>query len=151
MPLLHNGKVQDNDPWTLLTDDDDLPSDLSYAVVSIGRYLALQESGAPLPAGVVVVPADNVQTLAKHLNNIKLVAISFPAYTDGRGYSHARKLRKRLNYTGELRAVGDIREDQVLFMIRLGIDSFVFPEQPNTELLGDIVKRYETSYQPSYA
>lgn len=151
MPLLRNGKIQDNDQWTVVSNDDDLPTDLANTIVSLSRYLELQENSATLPAGVLVAPADNVQSIAKHLDNISLIAISFPAYTDGRGYSHARLLRKRLGYSGELRAVGDIREDQVFFMMRLGVDSFVFAEPPNVELLGDIVERYETSYQPSYA
>ena len=52
------------------------------------------------------------------------VAIEFPKYTDGRGYSLARLLRERHGYTGELRAVGDVLHDQLMFMERCGFDAY---------------------------
>ncbi len=58
------------------------------------------------------------------LEQAPLIAIEFPSFTDGRGYSSARLLRDRFGYRGELRAVGDVLRDQLFYMARCGIDSF---------------------------
>jgi phosphoadenosine phosphosulfate reductase len=53
------------------------------------------------------------------------VAIAFPAFGDGRGYSSARLVVERYKYQGELRAVGDVLMDQLTLMRRCGINAFV--------------------------
>ena len=53
-----------------------------------------------------------------------LVAINFPKFGDGRGYSKARLLRERHGYKGELRAVGEVLGDQLFYMHRCGFDAF---------------------------
>ncbi|MCJ8239169.1 DUF934 domain-containing protein [Peteryoungia algae] len=74
--------------------------------------------------GVLLAPADDVRKLEPYLDRIALIAVAFPAFSDGRGFSHATLLRDRLGYTGELRAVGDVLIDQVPLMLRTGFDSF---------------------------
>jgi uncharacterized protein (DUF934 family) len=53
-----------------------------------------------------------------------VIAVDFPRFGDGRGYSLAYHLRTRLNYHGELRAIGDVLRDQLFYMQRVGFDSF---------------------------
>ena len=55
---------------------------------------------------------------------VDLVAITFPKFGDGRGYSKARLLRERFGYKGELRAVGEVLGDQLFYMHRCGFDAF---------------------------
>lgn len=150
MPLLRNGAISDNDLWSVINDDTDLPENLEHVLVTLPRYLELQKNPGIVPTGVIVAPADDVQSLAPYVQQLNLVGIDFPAYTDGRGYSHARLLRKRLNYQGELRAVGDVRADSILFMARAGIDSFDFTGLPDTQLLKELTTRFQKNYQPSY-
>lgn len=163
MPLLHKGQLIENDKWTVVTDDADLPDKLEHAIISLQRFIESQANdrkpvpdevfmpgGVLMPGGVHVAPADDVSLLAPFVSQLKLIAINFPVYTDGRGYSHARLLRKRLAYNGELRAIGDIRADQVLFMARSGIDSFDFSHQPDKQLIDSMTTRYQKNYQPSY-
>ena len=57
-----------------------------------------------------------------------LIAINFPAMSDGRGLSLAVLLRTRFGFTGELRAVGDVHPDIVHYMKRCGFDTFQMPE-----------------------
>lgn len=95
-------------------------------------------------------PADKTVAIIPHLNSLALICIDFPTYTDGRGYSHARLLRKRYGYKGELRAVGDIRADQMLFMSRLGINAFEGDQVLNPKALEPYMTRFEHNYQPSY-
>lgn len=151
MPLLHDGQITDDNPWTLVGDDADLPSNLEQTIVTLQRFLTLSTNGDTFPGGVLVTPADDVLELTPYIAELDLIAIDFPVYTDGRGYSHARLLRNRLNYKRELRATGDVRADQILFMLRLGIDSFDFPNQPDMPLVNTLITRFKKNYQPSYA
>lgn len=57
-----------------------------------------------------------------------VIAINFPAFNDGRGLSLAVLLRTRHDYTGELRAVGDVHPDLIHYMKRCGFDTFQMPE-----------------------
>jgi uncharacterized protein (DUF934 family) len=80
------------------------------------------------PLGVRVGGADDLDALAPDLSRLALVAVDFPAFTDGRGYSVARLLRERYGYLGELRAVGDVLRDQVFYLLRCGFDSLALRE-----------------------
>ena len=102
-------------------------------------------------SGVWLQSDDDVSLLAEHLEHIQLIVIDFPVFTDGRGYTQARLLRTQLGYAGELRASGDVRPDQILFMARAGIDTFDFPEQPDEQLVKGILTRFTSNYQPSYS
>jgi len=68
---------------------------------------------------------DEPEILAGKLDQLPLIAVNFPKFVDGRGYSIARLLRERFGYTGELRAIGDVLLDQLYYMKRCGFDSYV--------------------------
>lgn len=72
----------------------------------------------------VCIHDDDIEEVAKDINHFDLIALDFPVFVDGRSYSHARLLRERYNFKGELRAVGDVLRDQLLFMQRCGINAF---------------------------
>ncbi len=121
-----DGFVSD-DPWRFV--DDDTPIDLDAnekPVVSLDRFLELPEDDRRSGRfGVNLSPADAVSRLqAADLKSLPLIALTFPAFSDGRAYSQASLLRSRFDYTGELRATGDVLIDQVPLMLRCGIDSF---------------------------
>jgi uncharacterized protein (DUF934 family) len=67
---------------------------------------------------------DRVEAMAGELDQFELIALDFPKFRDGRCYSHARLLRDRYHYKGDIRAVGDVLRDQLFFMKRCGISSF---------------------------
>ncbi len=88
--------------------------------------------------GVWFAPEDDVLA---HADAIKagekvwpVIAVDFPIFRDGRGFSTAALLRDRLGWTGELRAVGDVLIDQLLQLARVGFDSFVLRNDQNPEL-----------------
>lgn len=62
----------------------------------------------------------------------KLIAIEFPVFSDGRGLSLAVLLRTRIGYTGELRAVGDVRADMLHYLRRCGFDSYLMAGEGST-------------------
>lgn len=124
MPLLKSGSLVD-DPWIFLADGDPLPL-AGAIIVSLKRW---QEERADLIAradglGVRLAAADHAGAVAADIPFLALIALEFPSFRDGRAYSTARLLRERFGFKGELRAVGNVLRDQLLFMHRCGIDAF---------------------------
>ena len=105
--------------------------------------------GLPDPLGVHLDPGVAVEAIAPHLDRIALVAIAFPKFTDGRGYSMGWLLRRRLGYKGEMRAVGDVLFDEMQFMVRCGFDSFDITDPATIKLLADGRRAaFDHFYQP---
>ncbi|HEU4621397.1 MAG TPA: DUF934 domain-containing protein [Burkholderiaceae bacterium] len=77
--------------------------------------------------GVWLDGGDDVEPLRSVLEHVAIVAVRFPVFTDGRGFSTAVLLR-RLGYAGELRSIGDVLRDQLLQMKRVGFTSFALRE-----------------------
>ena len=63
-----------------------------------------------------------------------LVAAHFPIFRDGRSFSTAALLRDRFQWTGEIRAIGDVLIDQLLQGARVGFDSFALRPDQNTDV-----------------
>jgi uncharacterized protein (DUF934 family) len=80
------------------------------------------------PLGVWLSPSEGPEAIAQDLDDFTLIAVHFPKFADGRGYSTARLLRERYGYRGELRAFGDVGQDQLFFLDRVGFDSFSVKE-----------------------
>lgn len=73
--------------------------------------------------GVLLAPGDKLGTILADLAHLPLVALSFPAYNDGRSHSKAALLKTRHGFTGEIRAVGDVLVDQIPLLLRNGFDT----------------------------
>lgn len=99
--------------------------------------------------GLLINGEDDVEELADDLEHFAVIAIDFPAFKDGRGYSQARILRDHYNYSGDLRAVGDVLRDQLYFMQRCGISSFLIKENRDIEdalsAFSDFSVKYQTA------
>ena len=108
----------------------------------------------PSPPDLVVLePADDPRALAERLPGLKLIAVNFPKYGDGRGYSIARLLRERYGYQGELRATGVVARDHLQLMARCGFDAFQLrageDAQAALAAFGDFSEAYQaTAEQP---
>ena len=83
--------------------------------------------------GICIYGDDAIEEVAVDLQHFHLIALDFPTFRDGRNYSHARLLRERYGYKGELRAVGDVLRDQLFFLRRVGIDAFQIREDKDIE------------------
>lgn len=100
--------------------------------------------------GVRLSPADAVEDLADDIQRLSLIAAEFPTPGEGRGYSQGRLLRSRLQFKGELRAVGaGVKQDLLFILARCGFDSFeLAPGQKIDEAL-KALDRYSVAYQPA--
>ena len=116
-----SGFVSD-DPWVIESEETKAGSN-EKPLLPLASFIDKAEAGES-SLGVLIQPADNVKALAPYLDRIGLVAVNFPAFNDGRAFSHSSLLRERLGFTGELRAVGDVLIDQIPLMLRVGITSF---------------------------
>lgn len=113
---------QSDDGWVIETEETKAGAN-EKPILPLDVFLEKAAAGET-GLGVLIKPADNVKALAPWLDSIALIAVSFPAFNDGRAFSHASILREKLGYKGELRAVGDVLIDPIPLMLRVGITSF---------------------------
>jgi uncharacterized protein (DUF934 family) len=126
MTLIRNNRPVETDEWVRVADDAALPADDAKVIVSLSRWQAERTALITRNAavGVVLAADDAAEDIADDLDRLSLVALTFPKFADGRAYSTARLLRGRYRFRGELRAVGNVLRDQLLFMHRCGFDAF---------------------------
>ncbi|PLW77554.1 DUF934 domain-containing protein [Cohaesibacter celericrescens] len=125
-PTLYRDGAFHQDLWTTLEEGADL-SDMNNVLVPFKQALELFVARTNLPQafGVVVGAEDDVAELAPYLDKIAVIDVSFPGFGDGRSFSSARLLKERFGFNGEIRAVGNYILDQMPFLVRCGVDSFV--------------------------
>lgn len=149
MPLIKNGK-QVEDLWLPLEDEQPMPEN-APVIVSLERWQqekdVLQTRGMEL--GLRLRSDQSPQQVAEDLQYFSLIALEFPKFTDGRAYSYARLLRERHGFTGELRAVGNVLRDQLLFMQRCGFDALELPENAPVEAWLRALDDFSVWYQPA--
>jgi uncharacterized protein (DUF934 family) len=138
-----------NDTWRTL-EDGALPAQgdviVPLAVWLTERERLLARAGR---VGVMLQPNDEPEAIAGDLDRLGVIAIHFPSFADGRGYSTARLLRERLGWGGELRAVGDVQRDQLFFLARVGFDAFVLKDDANVREALAAFEDFSEAYQAS--
>jgi uncharacterized protein (DUF934 family) len=163
MATLIHGETIANDSWQpleggaarwLAVGEDGFVPDFPKHADLIVPLPILQVRGAELlnrfgRTGIVLEPNDDPAAIAPVLERISLVAVRFPKFGDGRGYSIARLLRERHGYRGELRAVGDVLRDQLLFMKRSGFDSFSLRDDQDPDEAIAAFRELSEEYQAS--
>ena len=114
-------------------------------------WLAQRASWASLgvEVGALIREEDDLTAVAAHLQDLRIAAVSFPRFTQGRGYSIARLLRGRYGYVGELRAVGDILRDQMFYLGRVGFDAFELRADQDPDQALRALRDFSEVYQAS--
>jgi uncharacterized protein (DUF934 family) len=160
--LIRNGQLEDN-PWRLYQPDPAsgfaLPPDAPGWMIELSSWKALfhAQLERKFPVGIVM-PADgdcnDLELGAEALRarkDVAFIAIHFPQYGDGRGYSLAWMLRQEYGWRGELRAVGDVLIDTVHYLARCGFTSFALKPGHDPELAMESLCAFSGHYQPGYA
>jgi uncharacterized protein (DUF934 family) len=142
--LLKDGALID-DPFTMIGADDAIAD--GPVIVSPDRFAQVDQPGRRI--GLRLANTDDVHTIANLLPRVETVVLNFPKFTDGRAYSQARILRERLNYSGELRATGQVLPDQLAIMMRCGFDAFVLAKGDPIESWQRAKTTFSGSYQPA--
>jgi uncharacterized protein (DUF934 family) len=154
--LIKNAEIVSN-TWTIVAKDqgleDALANPADALIIPVQTWLenkkALTDSSKKI--AVWLDCDETAEMIADDLADLNLIALNFPAFTDGRSYSTATKLRQHYNYTGELRAIGDILRDQLTFLKRCGFDSFdVSDDVKEADALGafeDFTENYQSTVE----
>ncbi len=133
----HNNIIKNRavvaDDWTVLRLDEGQAAEAAIVpegkvIVPLSVWLVARDTLAARVAagtvGVWIASDERPEVLKGQVDQFAVVAVDFPKFTDGRGYSIAYNLRMRLGYQGELRAIGDVLRDQLFQMQRCGFDAF---------------------------
>jgi uncharacterized protein (DUF934 family) len=97
----------------------------------------------------VISLANDADPRTLDLNGVTRIDLQFPKFTDGRAYSQAFLLRRRLGFAGELRATGDVLIDQLVQMQRTGFDVAVLREGVDASAAQRQFERFAGFYQGS--
>ena len=145
--LLRDGEVVADD-WRYLSEVQG--PDGGPLILTIDQWLSDRERWIADNGrlGVILAPAHKVELLARDLARFALIGAEFPGPSDGRGYTQGRLLRERWKFTGELRATGYVRRDQLFFLARCGFNSFELPDS-EIETASTALATFSAGYQPS--
>jgi len=146
--VIIDGAIVDNQ-WQRL-EGDTLEGELPTGNIIVPLAYWQANRDALLSRGDVAVwlaPGEEPKDLEDDLAALPLVAIHFPAFKDGRGYSYARELRTRYNFKGEVRATGDVLRDQLFYMTRCGFNAFEVREDRSIEEALQGLKDFSVTYQ----
>ncbi len=148
MKIIKDKQLSDN-TWVFINNDENLKD--GNISVTLQRWLNNQEHIQKLSGckGIRLQPTDDVSLIQDYLDNLDLIEIDFPAFTDGRGFSQTRLLRERYNYQGEIRAIGKFMADQAFYMSRVGINAFQLEFDRELEIALSTLNDFSVTYQPS--
>lgn len=144
--LIKGGKITESDYPVIPMDDASTAQ--GNALLPLAFYIQhAAELKGRNDVGVWLACDEEVETLAPYLDDITLVGLDFPAFSDGRAYSSAVMLRKHYGFEGEIRAIGDVRADQLEQMRRCGFDSYELAEGQDPEFALGRLAVFTRNYQ----
>ncbi|MEM8498329.1 MAG: DUF934 domain-containing protein [Pseudomonadota bacterium] len=131
--LIKDEQLMETDGWIFL--DKEATEYPGAGLIVLPLLLWVEKREQLLVRGDCAVWLDSEQEpepLLADLEQLPMIAINFPVFSDGRAYSYARRLRQ-LGYKGEVRAIGDVLPDQLHYMSRCGFDAFELRGDTSTE------------------
>ncbi|MFI2809807.1 MULTISPECIES: DUF934 domain-containing protein [Microbulbifer] len=152
--LIRGGAVASNE-WRLLPASDEAP-EITADTLAPGKVILpfpvwqrLREdlSDRSGEIGVWLDSNETADLLGEAARELPLVAVHFPAFADGRGFTTGRLLRERFGFTGELRAVGAFIRDQLTYLRRCGFDAYAYEGEESLEDLLPSLHDFSDSYQ----
>jgi uncharacterized protein (DUF934 family) len=140
-----------NDPWLTYSGDAHAIPVGSCVILPLTEFreFAGTWKNHAKALGVLLSPSDDPASIASDFDKLRVIAIDFPSFTDGRGYSIAQQLRTRYGWTGELRAVGDVQRDQMYLLSRAGFDTFALRDDQDVEVSRRGFTDFSLAYQHS--
>jgi uncharacterized protein (DUF934 family) len=153
--IIKNDRIVD-DAWQVLKlAEGETPASVALpgaeVLVPLSVWQARREEilARGVPAGVWLDAGEGPEAIAADLDHFAVIAVNFPKFADGRGYSTARLLRERYGYVGEVRAIGDVLRDQLFFMRRVGFDAYAVRADKDLEEalagFGDFPETYQAA------
>lgn len=136
------------DDWSVVrTTGDHVIETSGRDILPFSYFQTLDEEQAKPIRAVWIAPDDDFEPMISRLLGLEIIAVDFPVFRDGRGYSIATLLRSRYGWKGELRAIGDVLRDQLKFMRRCGFDAFAVRADKNIHDAIRSFSHYTVQYQ----
>jgi uncharacterized protein (DUF934 family) len=138
--LIKNGEIM-TDSW--------VPADPALSETAVGQVCTLQQwmqLADKRGSAVQLEPGEEPSALLDSLDQLQLIVINFPVFTDGRGFSYGKNLREH-GYKGELRAGGHFIRDQLTYLRRCGFDAFQFADDSHLEAALESLQDFTEFYQ----
>lgn len=144
---LKDGQVVENN-WQLVAADTEIPP-AGNILVPAAYWQANQQRLADHSGdvGVWIDSHEEIEAFSGSIAAAPVIAINFPKFVDGRGFSLARLLRERYGYIGEIRAVGHFIRDQLYMMQRCGFNAFQFDSEIDLAAASQSLTDFSDSYQ----
>jgi len=150
MPQILKDTQVVSDNWILLDENaESLPTGDLLLSFEQWQSFAEQLSNHSGSIGVWLEGHAEIEQIIEPLLNLPLIAINFPKFADGRGFSAARLIRERYNYSGELRAIGGFIRDQLYLLKRCGFNAFQFSDENELSDAAESLKDFSENYQVS--
>jgi uncharacterized protein (DUF934 family) len=150
MPQILKDTQVVSDNWILLDENaDSIPNGDILLSFEQWQNFAEQLSNHSGSIGVWLEGHAEIEQIIEPLLNLPLIAINFPKFADGRGFSAARLIRERYNYSGELRAIGGFIRDQLYLLKRCGFNAFQFSDENELSDTAESLKDFSENYQVS--
>jgi len=120
-------------------------------IVPLALWLSRREDfpAHPKKIGVWLDANEGPEAIAGEVERFAVIAVNFPKFGDGRGYSIARLLRERYRFKGELRAIGDVLHDHLYFMEQCGFDAFALRDDQDPQAALSVFGTFSDGYQTS--
>ena len=151
--IIKNGQVID-DAWLVLKlAEGETPEAIALpdapTLLPLAVWLARKDEiiARRQPVGIWLESSEGPEAIADDLSHFTVIGVNFPKFADGRGYSTARLLRERFAYTCEIRALGDVLQDQLFLLKRCGFDAFAVREGKDIEAALAGLNAFSESYQ----
>jgi len=151
--IILDGKVV-TDSWQLIPATPDgasasLPN--GKLIVPLNVWLAQTDAVTERnqPFGIWLDSNQDPANIGDAVDSFAVIAVNFPKFADGRGYSIAALLRTRYGYTGELRAIGDVLRDQLFYMQRVGFNAFAVRADKDIHDAVEALSDFSETYQGS--
>lgn len=153
MRIIRDRRLVDDDWIVIPAGADTLPAS-GKLIIPLERWLTqrdmltarTQDAG---PFAVWLESHEDPAALIDDLHRLALIAVNFPRFADGRGYSTAFLLRQRYGFKGELRAIGDVLRDQLFYLQRVGFNAFAVRTGKDIEDALKALDDFSETYQAS--
>ena len=149
MQLIKDKQVIQDD-WAYIIDETPLSAD--YIIVSLVRWQQERDQLSKVKHLGLRLDSDvAIEDIVEDLSHFQLVELYIPVFTDGRAFTHARLLRSRYGFTGDIRVSGDFMRDQVVYLSRVGVSSFELNDQDNAQQVIQSMGDFSVNSQESVA
>lgn len=136
-----------DDDWTVVRELETTPG--ARTVMPLAALVDMDVDAVSQLKAVWISPDDDFEKDIPRLLSLDMIAVDFPSFRDGRGYSIAKLLRTRYGWKGELRAIGDVLRDQLNYMRRCGFDAYAVRADKDIDAALKSFSFYTVAYQAS--